>query len=114
VDASFSTDAGQAVQSEGMKLRHAAALVSIGWYLMVPPLQGPYTFLPQNLPLNRWGLHASFDTAAECQAYQGELVKEMQRKQRGKSKPTDADNVFASVAVYGRCIATDDPRLKGN
>jgi hypothetical protein len=40
----------------GMKLRHAAALALVGWYLMAPPMSSwPGTpWIDPNAPLSKW------------------------------------------------------------
>ena len=49
-----------------MKL-HAAALVLVLWYLMVPPSNGSPTFLfDAHVPLNQWTVRDTFDMATEC------------------------------------------------
>jgi len=52
-----------------MKPRHAAALASIGWYLMVPQAARRMPLLLEtNWPLSQWETRESFDTAKECKA----------------------------------------------
>jgi len=51
-----------------MKLRHAAALGLVGWYLMIPPRLGnaPNQF-DDHAPLSRWFALRSHDAAHECE-----------------------------------------------
>jgi hypothetical protein len=51
-----------------MKLRHAAALAGLGWYLMVPPLASRSGPIERESPIVKWEAWFAFDTAAECQA----------------------------------------------
>lgn len=64
-----------------MKLRHAAALALVGWYLMTPPIYEVTTNSPESVkmgdkfyevrpsaPLGVWEVTASFDSADACQA----------------------------------------------
>jgi hypothetical protein len=85
-----------------MKLRHAAGLTLVGWYLMAPPpfphAKSPLA-LDDTLPLAQWKLINSFDTAAACKA---------EARRLGDS-PVD---VAAATGNAAQCIATDDPRLK--
>jgi len=75
-----------------MKVRHAAALALIGWYLMAPPSSLP-TISSQGLeikedataPLSKWKSVGTFLTQKECDAHR--------------------------VGAF-RCVASDDPRLK--
>jgi hypothetical protein len=109
-----------------MKPRHAAALALVGWYLMLPPVvrvNGQWTPLKQ-APLAQWFNDGAFDDAASC-------------KQRWLREPQEMRDFFYNLehhpehypnitynhgdelreqAKYdgSTCIATDDPRLKGN
>jgi hypothetical protein len=49
--------------------RKGIALALVGWYLMVPRLQGTSPENAQailNAPLNQWQMYAGFDSAKEC------------------------------------------------
>ena len=88
-----------------MKLRHAAALALMGWYLMFPP-PGPRspdgtTSLDYNAPISEWSSFGVFDTADECRA-------EMKRQNEQKLNPADRGRY---EVPHSQCIATDDPRL---
>lgn len=87
-----------------MKLCHAAALVLVGWYLMMPPLNRN---LPDGVdtdaPLSRWVYLGSFDTASECNEF----------ALRSASEYKAAGDKESEILMFlDRCIATDDPRLK--
>jgi hypothetical protein len=103
-----------------MKSRHAAALALVGWYLMVPPTMGETRWIcgkdssiaalarqwldwgegcstynqvaAPGAPLSQWHRVNRFDTVAECERGRLQLS-------RGK---------------WAQCIASDDPRLKGD
>ena len=47
-----------------MDPRHVAALALVGWYLMVPPLQGAAVNI--TAPIAKWEIKQSFDSAARC------------------------------------------------
>ena len=87
-----------------MKPHHAAVLVLIGWYLLQPPTHreaGGKVVFDGDLPLSLWRHISSYDTAKECQAqieHMWELPPMM---------------VEIEGADFVRCIASDDPRLKG-
>ena len=88
-----------------MKLRHAAALVLVGWYLMVPMKTrgGP---IDESLPLSQWRIFASFDAAADCQeGLNGSYDDAKRSDQAGKTKG------LADLYLAAKCIASDDPRL---
>lgn len=98
-----------------MNLRHAAALVLVGWYLMVPPLGGNGKN-DTTAPLNRWTHPHTFSSAHDCEealaaARLSEALGIASLSLReGLSEP-DA----RALHLYSRgwqCIASDDPRLK--
>jgi histidinol phosphatase-like enzyme len=110
-----------------MNLRHAAVLASIGWYLMVPESSRRMPLLLEtNESLSQWETRQSFDTAQECKAAQHkihtylEAATSRRLKEDGSQKAYVGDPVSqmlwaeeAKIAA-SKCIATDDPRLKGN
>ncbi len=84
-----------------MNPRHAAALALVGWYLMVPPNGGG--------PVSgKWIINSSYDSAKECEKA-GEKLRE--NTQYVLRRNPDAPGIEFMAAT---CIATDDPRLKGN
>jgi len=86
-----------------MTFRHAAALALMGWYLMVPPTHRTTHGVAwdDNLPLNLWRHVFSYDMAKECQAQ----IEHMQSSLAKMAEEMGAE--------FARCIASDDPRLKG-
>jgi hypothetical protein len=105
---------------------HAASLALLGWYLIVPPTAG--NSVRGDLPFGKWENAGSFDTATECR---GALIK------LGKDSEVDIQNAlrrcreedpvnrqkcgdqrsmtitYQNALERARCIASDDPRLKG-
>jgi hypothetical protein len=88
-----------------MKLRHAAALALVGWYLMVgfspfPPKVTPQPLHPGETEgppiLSQWQIRRSFDSADKCEQARTELLR--------LTPSVGAADVL--------CIASDDPRLK--
>jgi len=81
-----------------MNLRHTAALALVGWYLMAPPQKyrgdTPLVERKFDAPLNQWSIAKAFDEAQDCERERNE------------------DRSFG--LMWEQCIATDDPRLKGN
>jgi hypothetical protein len=97
-----------------MNSRHAAALALVGWYLMVPPLTpggGPHEVL-FHAPLSKWEVGEGHDTKAECEVSLRESVKNMDRD----ANACEVGSCAVQVVEYahGRCMASDDPRLKNN
>jgi hypothetical protein len=92
-----------------VKLRHAAALALVGWYLMAaPPMlnKGGSSGPDLGAPLSKWTIEESFDTAKECEAADEKL----------KTRFLDARPQTLAGIEWAQgisCIATDDPRLKG-
>jgi hypothetical protein len=80
-----------------MKLRHAAALALVGWYLMVPPIRDGKVI---DVPVSQWEHLDSFDSARECRV----AGYKYQDRQKAEKKPYPG---------AWECIASDDPRLKG-
>jgi hypothetical protein len=87
-----------------MKLRHAAALALVGWYLMVPPQTRTWWIGPERYddaaPLSRWTTERSFDKAEACEA-----ARLATQEQAGDA---------AIRMGHAACVASEDPRLKAN
>jgi hypothetical protein len=96
-----------------MKPRHAAALALVGWYLMVPPTTrgGPAEIL-FHAPLSKWEVGEENDTKAECASSLRESIKNMQ--QDANACEVGSCAVMVVEYAHGRCMASDDPRLKNN
>lgn len=117
-----------------MKLRDAAALALVGWYLMVPRA-APFRlsggrFLPDiatGTSLSEWSILGSYDSASRCVA----SLEVLAQKGRGKLRSipyheyTSAellndehlsrqltDHYNSLRWLNAKCIATDNPRLK--
>ena len=80
-----------------MKLRHAAALARVGWYLMLPLAKHP------DAPIDQWAHLDSFDSATECRDAAYHIIE--------RAKKTN-DQARLDIAMGFECIATDDHRLK--
>jgi hypothetical protein len=105
---------------------HAAALVLVGWYLMVPPW--PVASDPNSsdvvpdvtASLGRWTTERAFDSARECEHWldtrKVKARKEFQNPQKQEDPSSGPETLLAkkqaAEPLYARCIATDDPRLK--
>jgi len=80
-----------------VNLRHAAALVLVGWYLMAPP-RG---YNGSQAILSGWAIERSYDTAQACEQARATMDAEFPPLPSGKR------------AHYpDLCVASDDPRLK--
>jgi hypothetical protein len=94
-----------------MRLRHASALALAGWYLMVPPIK-PHGEPDIHARFSKWAMDGSFDRATSCEARYHDFLD-----QAFTNRPTDhidpqAERLFWQSQA-AQCIATDDPRLKG-
>ena len=72
-------------------LRYAAALVLVGWYLMLPPIKlEPNPYINFGAPLSQWFIESNYDSTTTCELERAALLVRMQS---------------------ARCIAAEDPRL---
>jgi hypothetical protein len=90
-----------------MKLRHAAALAPMIWYLLIPPAGGN-----EHSPMNQWQMVNVFDTEAACQAGRQKYYNDgIELMKMGKtSSAIEESHRFTSAT----CLAADDPRLRGD
>jgi hypothetical protein len=88
-----------------MSPRHAAALILVGWYLMVPPMDNQGRTYA-TLPIKYWRLIRAFDSAKECE----EFVEQFAEKARIRG---EWYGVLKERTLSSRCVSTDDPRLNG-
>jgi len=100
-----------------VKIRHAAALSLMTWFLMVPPLIPNSGEVNKSAPLSQWIKRRAFPHSEGCEA-----AKERLRK-TGLANQTEADAMgrrgshnpeFHCVVCQAQCVAEDDPRLKSN
>jgi hypothetical protein len=94
-----------------MKLRHVATLALVGWYLMLPPFDDDPD-IPTK-PLSVWHSSGAYDSAAACETAKEDIERKTANfsLSHPNSKSADRD---ASRWSNAQCIASDDPRLKGN
>jgi hypothetical protein len=93
-----------------MKIRHAGSIALVGWYLMQPPLSlssSHQAGFDLSKPLSEWDTFGgAFDTEAECD----KEIDGMNRRAAGWAR----EHHTLLVLTHAQCIASDDPRLKGN
>ena len=98
-----------------MKLHHAAALALV-WYLMYQAHPAPDRSFSEPGP--GWAILDSFRTAAECKAAQSKTMQSAMRMLDDAGRPGGiTDGVFLaqqSLRAGCKCVADDDPRLKGD
>jgi len=94
-----------------MKVRHAAALALVGWYLMLPPMAGNHTDL--SAPLSSWRIAGSYDAAIECRKVLEDSIRDAFKALKDPHLLPFTREASLQV-LDAACVATDDPRLKGN
>ena len=77
-----------------MKLRDAAVLVLVGWYLMIPPTTDPQQTPDDLEPLSEWKVVEEFQSEAACQDMRSKLIARM-----------------GAQISSARCISSDNPKL---
>ena len=102
-----------------MKLRHAAALALVGWYLMFPPFTQGWSARGASLKL--WQIQDTFDSKADCESALSEYKADPARHLpffRGRN-PNEVryeiakdPNFWNPIIAAIQCVASDDPRLK--
>jgi hypothetical protein len=86
-----------------VSFRYIAALVSSGWYLMIPPpMASDRSMVDLNAPLFKWRVFGPYATALQCAQGQVEYAKFTAK----------GDRIQHRQFIAAQCIATDDPRLK--
>jgi hypothetical protein len=96
-----------------MNLRHAVALASLGWYLMLPPpLFHQRLAADTDAPLSKWTVSSAYDSANECNDGHLEYIAGVKQR-TGVNPSNERDRAMLQQAVTSQCIASDDPRLNG-
>src|SRR5882762_6308677 len=111
-----------------MKLRHAAALALVGWYLMIPPLTqiAPDSYkMPRDTsaPLSKWFRSPvdHFDTLQDCEAELASRREALAMAARlngttwypaGEDYATNINGADYERIKVARCVASNDPGLK--
>jgi hypothetical protein len=105
-----------------MKLRHAAALALVGWYLMVPPLRrevccGLITSGDPSIQIAKWKTLRVFITRAECEQ---STYQEVRKRTAAAHQLANAyglsdrlEREWKEAGSQAKCVASNDPRLKG-
>jgi hypothetical protein len=97
-----------------MKLRHAAVLIPVSWFLILPPTDD------RSVPLNEWFVFSGpFDSQSKCKLAliedrQGIREPGADRKlsKLGIGTQENIDQLKRIFDYYAECIASDDPRIK--
>jgi hypothetical protein len=95
-----------------IRLLHTIAILTLGWYLLLPPV-GCEECEPNTVaPLALWEHFKSYDSASKCERGQEKLLLNAEKLAAKRSDMHAART--AKRYSLGRCIGTDDPRLKPN
>jgi hypothetical protein len=86
-----------------MKPRHAAAIVYVGWCLIMPPVSQDRQSVEENAAFSQWQKIGDYQTAAGCRAELAKLTSLI----AGNINYT----VIQKRVLAGKCVADDDPRL---
>lgn len=99
-----------------MKACHLAALLAVGWYLMIPPPKEAGNIYQTNqfetdfsAPLSQWAEFRLFDHPSQCESTR-EAYKRV--PPRAFVIMLGGEAQARATMSAARCIATDDPRLK--
>jgi hypothetical protein len=102
-----------------MNPRHVATLALVGWYLLQPPWSAPNKF-DVSAPLSKWDQDSAHDSAAACEQAKSAMVYAAEAILAIVPKSSENERARANIQFNrdryfdARCIATSDPRLKGN
>ena len=94
-----------------MRFRHAASLALVVWYLMIPPTRGAPAEILDDAPLSQWDVDGQFDSKVECE---NKIPSDKDTEERIKQCSVGSCAVTVMLLSDGRCMASDDPRLKNN
>jgi hypothetical protein len=96
-----------------MNSRHAAAFALAGWCLLVPPIVLDAANQPRvqpTAPLNEWRVYSTFESREQCENLKYK-IQEGERRLPPSEKNAELKREAAASLL---CVASDDPRLKGN
>jgi hypothetical protein len=96
-----------------MKSGHTAALLLVGWIMMIPPLvNAPYKINMQ-APLSSWQRYKTFDTSDECdQAVSAAKAKYNPTATAELGTIKKGSRAFALQMTFAQCVSSDSPDLK--
>jgi hypothetical protein len=95
-------------------LCNAIALAVLAWYLMTPPWSldsDSKLHIDESAPLSSWSVGEAMDTRNDCETLR-ERVMKPQTPPRGGTAVTERQ--IQNLSKSSKCVAGDDPRLRGN
>jgi hypothetical protein len=93
-------------------LRHRAAYVLVGWFLMITPLTQDWPWHPvEGAPLQHWYARhdVPFGSKQECETDKQRVI--LHAKNASASNDTRPLQLYYWMML--QCVSADDPRLKG-
>jgi len=96
-----------------MMFYRTAALVLVGWSLLLPPISRTMR-LDLTPDLTKWQVHSTHATAAECEQERQRLqslIKQETPAPQGSLRRVGREAVAARYRS-ARCVSSDDPALK--
>jgi hypothetical protein len=129
-----SKSAWQTELEPSVKSNRAVVLALVGWYLIAPPYmeEEPHVGAPDinlDAPLSAWSPRGVFDSEIECGEARiranndadralGKMYERSKRKSGGLAEPFRGFELstaeYLESMMWPKCVASDDPRLKGN
>jgi hypothetical protein len=95
-----------------MRLRHAAALALVGWYLMLPPVNQDTASVDSKAAVVHWTkLDGKYETEKACAKALSDhnpLIEAIDGSGYARAK-----KVQAELVSDAQCIDENDPRFKG-
>ena len=100
-----------------MKIRHAAVLSLVAWYLMVPPLVPNTHEVNRSAPLSQWTIRRQFPRNQGCEAARDRLQMQGQAAQSvgdatGRRAHRNPESTCA--LCNAQCVEEGDSRLQAN
>jgi len=93
-----------------MKIHPAVPLAVMGWYLLLPPVACEQCEPNTAAPISAWDQFKSYDSASKCE--KGRVKLESNAAKLGAKRSDIRAARSAKRFSLGRCIGTDDLRLK--
>jgi len=89
-----------------IKPRQAAALLFVGWYLMIPPTSGPNDF-DSGASLNFWRALGLYNSADECEQAKEDFVRRTSQNREASDETRTDRNI--PVVEHSQCISDQPP-----
>ena len=96
-----------------MRTCYTAALVLLGWYLMLPPRLAEHTFtFDTHAALSKWYFVSFYGSANDCEESRGEFNSRWINAISHRASQLAISDIEQWQAAE-KCVSNDDPRLEG-